>query len=82
MIYRHGKPVDPTDFRGVYRLGLPRGGRWVEALNTDSALYGGSNAGNLGGVVAEERPWHDQPHSAEVTLPPLGVVYLAPEGQR
>jgi hypothetical protein len=24
IIYRHGKPVDPTDFRGVYRLGLPR----------------------------------------------------------
>jgi hypothetical protein len=24
VIYRHGKPVDPTDFRGVYRLGLPR----------------------------------------------------------
>jgi len=24
IIYRHGKPVDPSDFRGVYRLGLPR----------------------------------------------------------
>lgn len=24
IIYRHGKPVDPNDFRGVYRLGLPR----------------------------------------------------------
>lgn len=24
VIYRHGKPVDPNDFRGVYRLGLPR----------------------------------------------------------
>jgi hypothetical protein len=24
VIYRHGKPVDPADFRGVYRLGLPR----------------------------------------------------------
>lgn len=24
IIYRKGKPVDPTDFRGVYRLGLPR----------------------------------------------------------
>jgi len=22
-IYRKGKPVDPGDFRGVYRLGLP-----------------------------------------------------------
>jgi hypothetical protein len=24
VIYRKGKPVDPTDFRGVYRLGAPR----------------------------------------------------------
>lgn len=23
IIYRKGKPVDPTDFRGVYRLGPP-----------------------------------------------------------
>ena len=25
VIYRKGKPVDPEDFRGVYRLGLPAG---------------------------------------------------------
>jgi hypothetical protein len=25
VIYRKGKPADPDDFRGVYRLGLPRG---------------------------------------------------------
>ena len=24
VIYRKGKAVDPTDFKGVYRLGLPR----------------------------------------------------------
>ena len=24
IIYRKGKPADPHDFRGVYRLGLPR----------------------------------------------------------
>ena len=24
VIYRKGKPVDPADFRGVYRLGTPR----------------------------------------------------------
>jgi hypothetical protein len=23
-IYRKGKPVDPGEFKGVYRLGLPR----------------------------------------------------------
>ena len=24
LVYRKGKPADPNDFRGVYRLGLPR----------------------------------------------------------
>jgi 1,4-alpha-glucan branching enzyme len=64
-----------------HRVGLPHGGRWREALNTDSELYGGSNVGNLGGVDAEQRPWQGQPYSAELTLPPLGVLWLVPEGR-
>ena len=48
-------------------------------LNTDSEHYGGSNVGNYGGVEAEHEPWHGQPFSAEITLPPLGVVWLVPE---
>ncbi|HEX7082670.1 MAG TPA: 1,4-alpha-glucan branching protein GlgB [Gaiellaceae bacterium] len=64
--------------REGYRIGLPLGGRWIEALNTDSTFYGGTGVGNLGAVEATDRPWHDQPHSAEVTLPPLGVIYLRP----
>ena len=41
--------------------------------------YGGSGVGNLGGVEAEAVPWHDQPFSALVTLPPLGAVWFVPE---
>jgi len=67
--------------RERYRLGLPRAGRWLEALNTDSTHYGGSDVGNLGGIVAEPRPWHDQPCSAELVLPPLATIWLVPEGQ-
>ena len=67
--------------RERYRLGLPRAGRWLEALNTDSTHYGGSDVGNLGGIVAEPRPWHDQPCSAELVLPPLATLWLVPEGQ-
>jgi 1,4-alpha-glucan branching enzyme len=65
--------------REQYRAGLPYGGRWREALNTDSEHYGGSNVGNYGGVEAEASPWQGQPFSAELTLPPLGVVWLRPE---
>ncbi len=62
-----------------YRVGMPACCRWREVLNTDSAFYGGCGVGNLGGVEAEAVPWHDQPFSAPLTLPPLGAVWLVPE---
>jgi 1,4-alpha-glucan branching enzyme len=65
--------------RHGYRLGLPQPGRWREALNTDAGTYGGTNTGNLGGVSAEPVAWHGQPYSAEITLPPLSVLWLVPE---
>jgi 1,4-alpha-glucan branching enzyme len=33
----------------------------------------------MGGVDAETVPWHGQPFSAELTLPPLAVVWLVPD---
>jgi 1,4-alpha-glucan branching enzyme len=62
-----------------YRVGMPACCRWREAVNTDSSFYGGSGVGNMGGVEAEAVPWHDQPFSALLTLPPLGAVWLVPE---
>jgi 1,4-alpha-glucan branching enzyme len=53
----------------------------VETLNTDATYYGGGGVGNLGAVECEPVPWHDQPFSAETTLPPLGVIWLSPEDQ-
>jgi 1,4-alpha-glucan branching enzyme len=32
--------------RHHYRIGAPLGGRWIERINTDAAIYGGSNVGN------------------------------------
>jgi 1,4-alpha-glucan branching enzyme len=60
-----------------YRVGLPAAGRWTELINTDAADYGGSGVGNLGAVEAVTQPWHGLPASAELRLPPLGVVWLA-----
>jgi 1,4-alpha-glucan branching enzyme len=65
--------------RNNYRIGLPRGGFWREAVNSDSGFYGGSNQGNFGGVTAEEHPMHHQPFSGLFTLPPLGVLAFALE---
>jgi 1,4-alpha-glucan branching enzyme len=65
--------------RPFYRVGLPKGGKWREVLNSDSKLYGGSNKGNLGRVTAQPIPMHNQSHSAEFLLPPLSVIAFQAE---
>jgi 1,4-alpha-glucan branching enzyme len=62
-----------------YRVGLPQLGQYREVLNTDGLDFGGSGVGNAEAVAAEEKAWDGQPASAEVTLPPLGVVWLRPD---
>ncbi|MGO3929375.1 1,4-alpha-glucan branching protein GlgB [Rhodopseudomonas pseudopalustris] len=58
-----------------YRVRVPFPGRWREALNSDSAVYGGSNVGNAGevhtldGLVPE----------LSLTIPPLAAIFLTPE---
>jgi len=65
--------------RPFYRIGLPRGGKWKEALNSDAEIYGGSNQGNYGGVTAQNQPCHGHQHSAEFNLPPLSVIVFQSE---
>ena len=62
--------------RDRYHVGLPGPGYWKEVLNTDASTYGGTNVGNSGGVHAEFLPYHGQPYSAFLRLPPLGAVFL------
>ena len=62
-----------------YRIGLPHSGRWREILNSDAQEYGGSGAGNMGGIVGEDLPARGYPASAAVTLPPLATVYFMAE---
>jgi len=60
--------------RHRHRIGVPYFGRWAEILNSDAVCYGGSGQGNLGGVASTPIASHGQPHSLEITLPPLAVV--------
>jgi 1,4-alpha-glucan branching enzyme len=62
--------------RTGYRIGLPSEGEYIEVLNTDAELYGGTNTGNLGMIAADPIPWHGLDYSARLTLPPLGVIWL------
>jgi 1,4-alpha-glucan branching enzyme len=62
--------------REKYVVGVPRDGYWQELLNSDAHEYGGSNMGNGGGVHSRPVPAHGRPHSLQLTLPPLGVLFL------
>jgi 1,4-alpha-glucan branching enzyme len=64
--------------REGYPVGFPQVGEYLEVLNTDSEPYGGAGLGNLGKITTLPTPWDQQPASARLTLPPLGVLWLAP----
>lgn len=57
-----------------YRIGVPVDGRFIERVNSDSTVYGGSGVGNLGAVTAESVASHGRPYSVLVTLPPLSTT--------
>lgn len=65
-----------------YRIPLPEGGAWLEVLNSDAPVYGGSAVGNLGRVHAEQLPQHGRDFSVRLSVPPLGAVVLVPERLR
>lgn len=81
------RATDPNEFLVVvcnftpqlhqhYRVGMPEEGHYVEVFNSDAEIYGGSNQRNFGGVWTENWSLHDLPFSADLCLPPLGVVIL------
>ena len=67
-----GTPVP----RQQYRVGVPEPGWYVELINSDSAVYGGSNAGNAGGAATEPVPAHGFDQSLRLKVPPLGCLFL------
>ena len=80
---RHGDAADPDVVvvinmtpleRRAVRIGFTSAGHWNESINTDAAVYGGGNRGNLGGIATESVAWHGRAQSAEVVIPPLSTL--------
>jgi 1,4-alpha-glucan branching enzyme len=59
-----------------YRVGVPESGTYREILNSDSHYYAGSNLGNAC-AESEALSWMNQPHSLNLTLPPLAAIILS-----
>jgi len=64
-----------------YDVGVPCEGLWRELLNTDADIYGGSGHGNMGGCKTRSAQSHGFPRALSMTLPPLGLVVLKPDGR-
>jgi len=67
------------EVRHGYRVPMPAVGNWAERLNTDSEIYGGTNTGNNGQVVAHPGEGPGFPAFADLTLPPLATIVLTPQ---
>ena len=66
--------------RHAYRIGVPDAGAWHEVVNSDAAVYGGTNNGNGGSVTAEAVASHGFAQSVSLLLPPLAVLIFTPQG--
>jgi len=65
----------PETYRD-YRVKVPFSGTWREVLNTDSAFYGGSDAGNGGTINTLEQGTIPE---VSLVVPPLAAIFLVPE---
>jgi 1,4-alpha-glucan branching enzyme len=61
-----------------YRLRVPFAGTWREALNSDAALYGGSNVGNAGAVSTLVTRHGPELH---IVVPPLAAIFFVPTSE-
>lgn len=59
-----------------YRLGMPQKGKLKELFNSDAKEFGGSGLCNTRQINIKKIPWNGRSHSAEINLPPLGIIIL------
>lgn len=65
--------------REAYTVGCRVPGFWREIYNSDSTYFGGTDAGNDGGVSARPATYGGWPYFLSLRLPPLAAVAFTPE---
>ena len=60
--------------RENYRIGLPKSGSLKEIFNSDLKKYFGSGNYKNKAIKSEKKEFHYKDYSAEITIPPLGMV--------
>ncbi|TPV60994.1 1,4-alpha-glucan branching protein GlgB [Aestuariibacter sp. GS-14] len=62
--------------REKFRLGVQQAGKYKLVLNTDDRVYWGSGYQCDKHYKSTTVSWNHQPHSIEITLPPLATVFI------
>ncbi|MCK5814500.1 MAG: 1,4-alpha-glucan branching protein GlgB [Flavobacteriaceae bacterium] len=57
-----------------YKIGLPTKGKIKEIFNSDAKEFGGGDNKNSQILIAKKTHWNGQDYSAEIIIPPLGLV--------
>ena len=57
-----------------YSIGVPGNRDYIEIINSDYEIYGGSNQYNGAPLKLIKEPMHSQPNRINITVPPLGVA--------
>lgn len=60
----------------TFEVGVPFEGNYVEILNSDKDIYGGSNQYNGLDLPSQKRPMHQQPYSITMKIAPLSVSVM------
>jgi 1,4-alpha-glucan branching enzyme len=66
----------------IYKIGVPKSGEYREIFNSDHEDYGGAGLVNKKTVLAVEEPFHGQPFSINLTIPPFGFQIIRPVKKR
>jgi 1,4-alpha-glucan branching enzyme len=66
----------------AYRVGVRQPGFWREVVNSDAAPSMAAPASATAAVSRlDPQPSHGEAYSLGLTLPPLGILILKPEGR-
>jgi 1,4-alpha-glucan branching enzyme len=59
-----------------YRIGVPQKAKYIEVINSDKDVYGGSNIFNGEEMFSEDKPVHGFEQSIQMVLSPLSITIL------
>jgi 1,4-alpha-glucan branching enzyme len=65
-----------------FRVGVPSFGKYQEVFNSNDFSFGGTGARNIAPLSTELRPYHNQPFSMEIVLPPLSMMIFRKETKK